>query len=173
MMRIVLHDSAVRCWAFVSSISHKALKWYGQLPSNLIDDWKTFKWLFLTEFSCTGDLPKEDTDLVNVKQEMGELNMEYFERFKKDHDLIDNEFDDFAVKCFRGGLAADSILKIEFSSKEPEDHNDMFRKAKRIATAEAPKSKIDKKTKGKESRDNTAKSKPAAEAKEKLEAFTP
>lgn len=38
MMGIVSYESTVRCWAFVSSLLYKALKWYEQFPSNSIDD---------------------------------------------------------------------------------------------------------------------------------------
>lgn len=85
--------------------------------------------------------------------------MEYFECFKKVHDHIDSFSDDFAVKCFRGGLTAGGILKIKFTSKEPKDENDMFNWAKRIATAEAPKTKAGKIPKGKDGADNLQKSK--------------
>lgn len=44
--------------------------------------------MFLVKLSCADDLPKEDTGLVNVKQEEGESNLEYFVRFKKVHKLI-------------------------------------------------------------------------------------
>lgn len=74
---------------------------------------------------------------------------------------------------FFRGLAASNILKIEFASKELEDRDDMFNWPKQIATAEAPKAKTDKKQKGKESHDSSAKAKRAADAKEKLETFTP
>lgn len=94
MMRIVSHDSAVRCWAFVSLLSHKALRWYGRIPSNSVDDWKTFKRMIIAEFSCVGDMPKDETcdlpkdktDLVNVKLKDSETNLKYFEHFKKVHD---------------------------------------------------------------------------------------
>lgn len=42
-----------------------------------------------------------------------------------------------------------------------------------IAANKAPKSKIEKKLKGKENADNSQKSERAAEAKEKMETFTP
>lgn len=61
---------------------------------------------------------------------------------------MDSVSDDFAVKCFRGGLTVGSILKIKFTSKEPEDRNEMFNRSKRNAIAEAPKTKAEKKQKG-------------------------
>jgi hypothetical protein len=97
--------------------------------------------------------------------------LEYYERFKKVHDQIDGVSEDFAIKCFQGGLAPGSILKIEFASRTPEDRSEMFRRAKKIASAEAPKAKHEKKVAASSS--DKSKGKSSKEVDKKIEKFTP
>ncbi|XP_072076533.1 uncharacterized protein [Arachis hypogaea] len=115
--RMYLADAsdATRCKAFSTTLTKAAMKWFDGLPPRSVTSFDDLSRKFLMRFSIQKDKVKHASNLLRVKQEVGESLKDYIERFNKAclkiQDLPTEAVIMGLVNGLREGLFSQSISK--------------------------------------------------------------
>ena len=85
--------------------------------------------MFLNAFATAGTLPKDKSDLSNIKQRKGETTLQYLQRFKQTLDDIQGLSEEVIMTCFEGGILPGTVLKTEFGARPPTSVGEMLQMA--------------------------------------------
>ena len=114
------------CKAFPATLSGKAMSWFAALKTGSISSWSQLQRTFLNAFATAGALPKDKSDLSNIKQRRGETTLQYLQRFKQTLDDIQGLSEEVIMTCFEGGILPGTVLKTEFGARPPTSVGEML-----------------------------------------------
>ena len=100
-MSLLTDRDELFCKAFSTTLSEKAMSWFAALKAGSISSWPQLQRMFLNAFATTGTLPKDKSDLSNVKQRKGESTLQYLQRFKQTLDDIQGLSEEVIMTCSR------------------------------------------------------------------------
>ena len=76
-MSLLTDRDELFCKAFPATLSGKAMSWFAALKAGSISSWSQLQGTFLNAFATARTLPKDKSDLSNVKQRKGESTLQY------------------------------------------------------------------------------------------------
>lgn len=89
----------------------------------------------MTKFSIADTLPKDESDLCGIRQQVGESINSYMTGFRKVLDHIDNIPEHAITMCFQGGLLP-GTLKTKFGLRRQKTSGEMFKTAQKMGNIE-------------------------------------
>ena len=76
-MSLLTDRDELFCKAFPTTLSGKAMSWFAALKTGSISSWSQLQRMVLNAFATAGTLPKDKSDLPNIKQRKGETILQY------------------------------------------------------------------------------------------------
>ncbi|XP_059441921.1 uncharacterized protein LOC132174251 [Corylus avellana] len=113
----ILHGTpdAISCRVFPLTLAGVAKDWFGKLPANSIDDFKTLGRLFLSQFLATRKRKKNPAYLLSLVQEKEESLKEFMLRFNQEKLMIENPPEQTVLDALMHGVRAEGPLMAELS----------------------------------------------------------
>ena len=135
-MGLLTDKDEMFCKAFPATLSGKTMSWFAALKARSISSWSRLQGMFLNAFATAGTLPKDKSDLSNIKQRKGESTLQYLQRFKQTLDDIQGLSEEVIMTCFEGGILPSTVLKTEFGARPPTSIGEILQMALRIGNSE-------------------------------------
>ncbi|XP_059441976.1 uncharacterized protein LOC132174319 [Corylus avellana] len=113
----ILHGTpdAISCRVFPLTLAGVAKDWFGKLPANSIDDFKTLGHLFLSQFLATQKRKKNPAYLLSLVQGKEESLKEYMLRFNQEKLMIENPPEQTVLDALMHGVRAEGPLMANLS----------------------------------------------------------
>ena len=151
-MSVLTRDDDILCKALLGTLTGPALAWFRNLKPGSINDWPTFRKLFLENFATAGYRQARASDLAGIQQEPRESTLAYLERFRAMVDKIDYIPEGLLNISFTNGLLK-GTLRTELTVRPPVSRSDLYERAYSIASVEEPiSSRLEDRDYGREGR---------------------
>ncbi|XP_042441485.1 uncharacterized protein LOC122026845 [Zingiber officinale] len=116
------YSDAVKCRAFLNTLSGSALKWFDGLPQGSITCFLDFKTAFLRRFSSNKKYQKTDHCLFTLKQGLIEPLRSYINRFNQVAQDVPTATSEILMSAFSHGLGEGEWKKHKQLEGRPKDH---------------------------------------------------
>ncbi|XP_042460630.1 uncharacterized protein LOC122044164 [Zingiber officinale] len=116
------YSDAVKCRAFLNTLSGSALKWFDGLPQGSITCFLDFKTTFLRRFASSKKYQKTDHYLFALKQGSTEPLRSYINRFNQVAQDVPTATSEILMSAFSHGLGEGEWKKRKQLERRPKDH---------------------------------------------------
>ena len=128
MMSLHMHNDALKCKVFPSSLGSTALRWFNGLRKGSIPSFAELIQEFGARFVTCSRVPQPVDALLSIKMGIGETLRSYANRYWELYNKIGGGNEKIEVSTFRMGLPENSKLQESLTKKPPEDMRQLMRR---------------------------------------------
>jgi hypothetical protein len=117
---LILHGTPdeIACRAFPPTLDGVAKDWFGELEPKSIDDFKTLRHLFLTQFLAVRKDKKNPACLLSIQQGKNESLKDYMQRFNREKLYVEKVSDDTILSALMNGIRTEDLLFAELAKRK-------------------------------------------------------